>query len=240
MHRTLSYVTCFAILLISAVSTAQADEPASVVPVPRDAKWLERHTQINDRAKQGNVDVIFLGDSITQGWNDNAVWKKYYGDRHAMNAGIGGDQTQHVLWRLDNGNIDGIKPKVAVIMIGTNNCGSGAKPEDIAAGVKAIVAKLRSKLPETKILLLGIFPRDEKADGAKRLVNKQANQLYRDVADGKNVVYLDIGDKFLAADGTLPKETMPDFLHLTEKGYEIWASSIEAKLAELLGDKAKS
>ncbi|HEY2895476.1 MAG TPA: GDSL-type esterase/lipase family protein, partial [Pirellulales bacterium] len=89
-------------------------------------------------------------------------------------------------------------------------------------------------------LLLGIFPRDEKPDGAKRLVNKQANQLYRDVADGKNVVYLDIGDKFLAADGTLPKETMPDFLHLTEKGYEIWASSIEAKLAELLGDKAKS
>ena len=135
---------------------AQTPQPAgpkeSVTPVPRDGKWLERHALINSRAKPGEVDVIFLGDSITQGWEGagKQAWERHFAPLKAMNAGIGGDRTEHVLWRLDNGNIAGITPQVAVVMIGTNNSRTNT-PEQIAAGIRAIVAKLREKLPATKI-----------------------------------------------------------------------------------------
>jgi lysophospholipase L1-like esterase len=228
------------IVAVLCASTFAKDPPSTVTPVPRtDAPWVQRQERFNERAKQGDVDLIFFGDSITHGWEGKdaaPIWNKYYGTRKAMNAGIGGDRTQHVLWRIDNGNIAGIKPKLAVIMIGTNNAGADA-PEDIAAGIKAIVAKLRDKLPETKILLLGIFPRGATPDDKARLVNIKANDLAKTVADGKNVFYLDIGDKFLEKDGTLSKDIMPDLLHLNAKSYEIWAKSTEPKVAELLGDK---
>ncbi|HUY35099.1 MAG TPA: platelet-activating factor acetylhydrolase IB subunit [Pirellulales bacterium] len=215
---------------------ARADEPATVKPVPRDEKWwTDRNDQFNARAKQGDVDVIFLGDSITHGWEGKEaqpIWDKYFAPRKAMNAGIGGDRTQHVLWRLDHGNIDGIKPKLAVIMIGTNNSGSDSS-EDIAAGIKAIVEKLRKALPETKILILGIFPRGPNADDAKRKTNIGANEIVKKLDDGKQVHYLDISDKFLEPDGTLSKEIMPDLLHLSQRGYQIWAEAIDGKLAEL-------
>jgi len=126
-----------------------------------------KHEKINERAKQGDVDLLFLGDSITEGWasKGKSVWEKYYGNRKAMNAGVGGDRTQHVLWRLDNGNIDGIHPKLAVIMIGTNNSNNNDNTaEEIADGIKAIVKEVREKLPETKILLLAIFPRGATTD----------------------------------------------------------------------------
>ncbi|HVU88227.1 MAG TPA: platelet-activating factor acetylhydrolase IB subunit [Pirellulales bacterium] len=238
--RHLSHVICLLGLVSMTPAAARAadNQPATVVPVPRDGGWMQRQELINSRAKPGEVDVIFLGDSITQAWEGpgKEAWAKYYGDRKAMNAGIGGDRTQHVLWRLDNGNIAGITPKLAVIMIGTNNSGTDS-PEDIAAGIKAIVAKLRDKLPQTKILLLGIFPRGADPNDDKRKVNIKANELAKTVADDKNVFYLDIGPKFLAADGTLSKEIMPDLLHLSPQGYEIWASSIEPAVCELLGDK---
>ena len=128
MHRPLLLTFVFAAVVCSSLSFAIAkDPPGTVMPVPRDGDWMKRHESFNERAKQGDVDLIFLGDSITQGWEGKGavpIWDKYYGGRKAMNAGIGGDRTQHVLWRLDNGNIAGIKPKLAVIMIGTNNAGS--------------------------------------------------------------------------------------------------------------------
>ena len=218
---------------------ARAAEPATTTPVPReDQPWKNRQEQINARAKEGDVNLLFIGDSITQGWMGAGkdVWQKYYGERKAMNAGIGGDRTQHVLYRLDHGNIDGIKPKLAVIMIGTNNSGTDSS-DDIAAGIKAIVEKLRAKLPETKILLLGIFPRGADPSDPKRQVNIAANEIAKNIEDGKNVFYLDISKKFLNEDGTLSKEIMPDLLHLSPKGYEIWAESIEPKVADLLGEK---
>ena len=223
---------------LAAASFAEDAKPHSAItPVPREGKWVDRHEAINTRAKAGDVDLVFLGDSITQGWNDNAVWKKYYGHRKAMNAGIGGDRTQHILWRLDNGNVEGLHPKLVVLMIGTNNSNrEDNTAEEIADGIKAIVAKLKAKLPETKILLLAIFPRGEKPF-PQREKNAKASELASKVADGKTVFYEDIGKKFLAEDGTLSKEIMPDFLHLTLAGYEIWAKSIEAKVAEILGDK---
>jgi len=216
-----------------------AEELATTTPVSKsDDFWQRRFEKINDRANQGDVDLIFIGDSITEGWEGEPgkdIWQKFYGSRKAMNAGIGGDRTQHVLWRLDNGNIDGIKPKLAVVMIGTNNSG-GDSPDDIAAGITSIVEKLRSKLPATKILLLGIFPRGENNDDAKRQVNLATNKIIKGLGDGKSVFYLDISDKFLQGDGTLPREIMPDLLHLSKQGYEIWAESIEPKVSELLGE----
>lgn len=199
---------------------------------------MKRHESFNERVKKGNVDLLLIGDSITQGWEGQGkkVWEEFYTKRNAVNLGIGGDRTQHVLWRLDHGNVDGIKPKAAVLMIGTNNAGSNTS-EQIAEGVKAIVDKLKEKLPETKVLVLAIFPRGANKDDARRKVNQGANELIAKLADDKQVFFLDIGPKFLAEDGTLSKEIMPDLLHLNEKSYRIWAESIEDKLASLMGDK---
>nr|AHC53913.1 SGNH hydrolase [uncultured bacterium] len=215
-------------------------KPASVVPVPRnDAWWQQRHKSMNERVAKGNVDLILIGDSITHGWEGAGkdVWKEFYGNRNAVNLGIGGDQTQHVIWRLRNGNIDNIKPKLAVVMIGTNNAGSGNKPEEVAAGVKAVVKTLRTRLPETKVLVLAIFPREAKPDGRLRQVNAKANELIAKLADDKDVFYLDIGKKFLEPDDTLTKEIMPDLLHLSPKGYRIWAEAIEPMVAKFVGPK---
>ena len=214
-------------------------EFASIKPAPRnDARWQARHKSMNERVKQGNVDLLMIGDSITHGWEGSGkeVWKKYYGKRHAVNLGIGGDQTQHVLWRLENGNIDGIQPKLAVLMIGTNNAGCG-NPQEIAAGVEAIVKKLRAKLPQTKILVLAIFPRGADTKDHLRQVNSKANEIIATLADDKDVYFLDIGPKFLDKEGALPRDTMPDLLHPNAKGYAIWAEAIEPSVKRLMGEK---
>lgn len=228
------------LLAASLVSVASAkDQPSTLVPVPRDGGWMTRHEGFNKRVKEGNVDLIFIGDSITQGWEGAGkdVWAKQYGKRNAVNLGIGGDRTQHVLWRLDNGNIDGIAPKLAVLMIGTNNSnGADNTAEEIAAGIEAIVKKLREKLPQTKVLVLAVFPRGEKPN-PQREKNAKASEIASKMADNQNVFFLDIGDKFLTPDGTLAREIMPDFLHLTPKGYEIWAEAIEPSVAKLTGEK---
>ncbi|WP_164100546.1 platelet-activating factor acetylhydrolase IB subunit [Candidatus Laterigemmans baculatus] len=216
---------------------AQQTKPAhdAVTPVPRGGSWMTRHEAMNKRVAQGNVDLVFIGDSITQGWEGNGkqVWEEYYGDRNAVNLGIGGDRTQHVIWRLDNGNLEGISPDLAVIMIGTNNSRSN-KPEEIADGVEQIIEQLKTKTPETEILLLGIFPRGATPEDPLRQVNEKTNQMISKFADGQQVHYLDIGKEFLGEDGSLSKEIMPDLLHLSPQGYEIWAKSIEPKVKELL------
>lgn len=219
----------------------RAAEPHDAIkPVPRAGNWMKRHESFNARVAKGNVDLLFIGDSITQGWEGRGreVWAKFYGKRNAVNLGIGGDRTQHVIWRLDNGNIKNIAPKAAVIMIGTNNSGSNSS-EQIAEGVSVIVKQLRKKLPEMKILLLAVFPRGENKADKRRQVNEGANAIFAGLDDGKNIHYLDIGPKFLEKDGTLTREIMPDLLHLSEKGYTIWAESIEDKLAALLGESGK-
>ena len=177
---------------------------------------------------------MFLGDSITQGWNNNATWKKHYEPRRTANFGISGDGTQHVLWRIQNGELEGIKPRAVVMMIGTNNVG-GSSADDIAAGIKGIVAELRKRLPETKILLLGVFPRSEKPDEARAKL-KNVNEQISKLDDGDKVHYLDIGSSFLEEDGTISKKIMPDFLHLSAEGYERWAAAIEPSVKKLLGE----
>lgn len=232
------WIFCLA-FLSSPVALAQEKNASvndAVVAAPRDGNWMKRHESFNERVKKGNVDLIFIGDSITQGWEGNGkkVWEEFYGKRNAVNLGIGGDRTQHVLWRLDHGNIDGISPKLAVLMIGTNNSGTNTSAQ-IAEGVKMIVEKLQAKLPKTKILILAIFPRGADGNNKNRQVNEGANAIIAKLADDKSVYYLDIGPHFLAADGTLSKEVMRDLLHLNEASYRTWAESIEPKVKELLG-----
>jgi lysophospholipase L1-like esterase len=232
--------SALSIAVLVAIAVANdAATPVTATPAPKaDAWWQQRHKAMNDRVKQGNVDLILIGDSITHGWEGAGkdVWSKFYGKRNAVNLGIGGDQTQHVLWRLQNGNLDGISPKLAVLMIGTNNAGCNT-PEQIAAGIEAIVKTLRTKSPETKVLVLAIFPRGPNNQDGPRQVNMKTNEIISKLDDGQNVFYLDIGPKFLAADGTLSRKIMPDLLHLTPEGYTIWAEAIEPTVAKLMGEK---
>lgn len=191
------------------------------------------------RVRQGNVDLIMIGDSITQGWGGEGqrVWEHYYAPRRAVNLGFNSDRTEHVLWRLEHGEIDGLHPKVAVVMIGTNNSGVRNDPaEQTAAGVQAIVTMLRAKLPETKILLLGIFPRGAMATDSLRLLNGSINDRLRGFADGQYLFYADLGHVFMDGEGRLRRDLMPDLLHPNEQGYHVWAEAMEPQLKALLGE----
>ncbi len=228
-------------LLILLLLVQAKEDPAQPAPRTREypwmstAAWKDMHAGMVKRAKEGNVDLLFVGDSITQGWGGNAVWKKHYEPLKAANFGIGGDTTQNVLWRLENGALEGIAPKAAVVLIGTNNFGlHGDKPEDVARGVAAVLQSLRKKLPKTKVLLLAIFPRDANPKAGIRASIKAVNDQIAKLDDRKNLRYLDLGGKFLAADGSIPKELMPDALHLSEKAYELWAETMDPLLKEMM------
>jgi lysophospholipase L1-like esterase len=213
---------------------------SSTEPAERMGGPAERFKMLNERVKAANgvCDVLFVGDSITQGWEGagKTVWDHYYGGRKALNIGIGGDRTQHLLWRFDHGNLDGLKPKVAILMIGTNNSGEERNNTgDIVAGVTKVVAALRSKLPDTTILLVGIFPRGQTFSYQRGQV-AQANQAISKLADGDHVLWLDFGAEFLSADGSISKSIMPDYLHPVAKGYLLWSEAMEDTLSKLLGD----
>jgi lysophospholipase L1-like esterase len=221
--------------------TALADNTATN-PVPRDPNWVKRHEGFVEESKKGGVDLLFLGDSITDFWRirGSNVWVKYYEPRHSLNLGISGDRTQHVLWRMQNGELDNIKPKVVVLMIGTNNTGKERDkttvrntPPQVIEGVTAVVHDLRAKLPDTKILLLAIFPRGDGGPEQQAQIG-EANVAIAKLDDGKMVKFLDLGKKFLDPDGTLPKSVMPDLLHPNEHGYQIWADAMESTLAGML------
>ena len=185
------------------------------------------------------MDLLMIGDSITHGWEGRGkkVWEKHYAKRNAFNIGYSGDRTENVIWRLQHGEVDGIAPKLAVIMIGTNNAGHRKeKSEHTAAGIKSILAELKKRLPKTKVRLLGIFPRGAEKDDKLRKLNVATNEIIAKYADGKHVYFLDISDKFLDDDGKLPKSIMPDRLHPNEKGYEIWAEAMEPMIAKLMGE----
>jgi len=228
----------------TAPSTQRAPaDPTVAAPKKDSGRFMQLHESFLARAKQGPIDLLFLGDSITEFWNTRgkAVWAKYYGDKNAANFGISGDRTEHVLWRIDNGELDGIHPKVVVLMIGTNNTGVNTQ-EQIAAADEKIVSEIRAKLPDSKLLLLGIFPRGPRKGGAKGLVDdwqlkmREIRFVNADLArldDGKMIRYMDIGDKFLV-DGKIPADVMADQLHPSAKGYEIWAEAIQPTLDEMM------
>lgn len=217
----------------------------SVVPAERlsEGWWKERHEAKLALTKSGHADLVFLGDSITHGWETTgkATWDRYYGHRNAMNFGFSGDRTEHVLWRLANGELIGTKPKVVVMMIGTNNLGHGSSnAEQTATGVKKIVSVLQNEIPGVKILLLDVFPRGMEKDDRLRMAVADASLQFQSLADPGNVVCLNIGKYFLTPGGTMKTSLMPDLLHPSEAGYEIWAMAIERELANLMGDKRVS
>ena len=238
----LSLLLLAGICAIAAVAAANT----AVEPESRGASWENnRHKFFVDIASQPNpaCQALFLGDSITDFWRDRAlgVWGGNFGKYWAENFGVSGDRTQHLLWRLQNGEIGNLRPKAIVLMIGTNNTGfeNDKKTKrntsaEAAEGVKAVVDYLREKLPDSKILLLAVFPRGEKDDPQRAEVN-QINEIISKLNDGRHVFYLDINKNFLLPDGTtLPRDIMPDLLHPNLKGYKIWADAIKEPLAKLM------
>lgn len=201
--------------------------------------WTTRHEKKLADVKQlgKSAQVVFIGDSITEGWEKSGVpvWDRYYKPLNGIALGFGGDRTENVLWRVQHGEVDGLAPKVAVLMFGTNNTGHRQEdPKTTALGIKRNIEELQQRLPDTKILLLAIFPRGEKPDDNLRRINEQVNAIIAGYADNQKVFFLDIGKAFLQADGTLSRDIMPDLLHPNEKGYEIWAKAMAPTLQQLL------
>lgn len=186
------------------------------------------------KRKATPIGVLFIGDSITAAWNGagRAVWTSRYAKLDAANFGISGDRTEHVLWRIANGELDGIAPKVVILMIGTNNNGDTAPR--ITAGVTAIVKQIHERLPQSKLLLLGIFPRGVFATDPKRVKMAAVNADLAKLNDGQKTFYLEIWTPFLAGDGSISKEIMADALHPSAKGYQIWADAMQPTLDTLL------
>jgi lysophospholipase L1-like esterase len=195
-----------------------------------------RHEGFVERAKQGNIDLLLHGDSITDWWLQDAnkpMFDKYFGNIRTANFAVAGDTTQGVLWGLRNGEGQGYQPKAVMLMIGTNNTGQYTGPE-IAEGVGAVVMELRRNFPAAKILLLAIFPRGVPGDPVRDKI-AEVNQIISRLDDKKNVFYMDIGQKFLDERGVfLPESFRPDNLHPAAKGYDIWGEAVSAKLAELM------
>jgi lysophospholipase L1-like esterase len=229
-------------LVLASVSLIHAD-PIVVWPKPplpsgqnvhtfpvAPVAWLDNFKdRMDQKSKAGPVDLLFDGDSITDHWPYVApkVWQAHFGDRRAFDVGIGADGVEHAIWRLDHGEVDGLHPKLIVLLIGTNNI-QAHTPEEVSGGIAALLADYRQRLPDAHILLLGIFPRAQLASDPIRAKIAQANQIISKLADGKNITYIDIGAKFLEPDGSLTLGMMDDYLHPTPKGYEIWASAIQS------------
>ena len=214
----------------------------AAIPVARgEVWWIEQSRSYDKIAREANpVDLVFLGDSITEGWRNEgrAVWSQFYGKRNAVNFGIGGDRTENTLWRIQNGNFDGFSsanPKLIVLMVGTNNSAS-LLPQYIAKGIEANINALRLKVPQSRILLLGIFPKGSSADNGQREALRVVNEKIADLADNEHVFYQDISGEFIEKDGTISERIMPDYLHLSDEGYHRWATAIEENVARLIGN----
>ncbi len=223
--------------------------PPAAAPVARaDANSRLAHQQLLAKARAGRIDVFFAGDSITRRWGATdypeflANWKRNFHGWNAANFGWGGDTVQNVLWRLQNGELDGVNPKVIVVMAGTNNLGDAghadadadALADEVVAGLGAVLATCRQKAPGAVVVLMGLTPRNDVPVAAIARINGRLAKL----ADGKGVRYLDINDRLAGQDGRLLPEASPDGLHLSARGYQIWADALKPMLAELLGPPA--
>ncbi len=211
--------------------------PVPANAVPRDDDWwTARNRATVTKAVASKPDFVIMGDSITQRWEQNGAdaWKRSIAPFKAVNMGIDGDGTEHLLWRIRNCGIGkAFTPRLVALLIGVNNLGAGNPPHEIAAGMAACVKELRSLSPSTKILIIGVFPMGERPDDDRELI-KELNASYAAMADSKSVFFADIGAAFLEKDGSISKKTMDDFLHLTPKGYETYAKEISPVIKSLL------
>jgi len=211
------------------------------------ANWRRRHEEFVALARAGNIDVACFGDSITDQWRDEgrASWDRHLAPLRAANFGLSGDRTQQLLWRLENGGLEGLSPRVVVLLIGTNNLAPGLDPQpsltprntvpEIIAGITACVQLLRSRLPAARLLLHGILPRDAAGAPARTEIAAINAALRRLDDNGATIRFLDLGPAFLAPDGSPGPELKPDLLHLSAAGYARWAELLRTPLAELLG-----
>lgn len=198
------------------------------------ADWLKRHEGFLEQTRRGNIDVLFLGDSITEGF-DGEIWQRDFAPLRTANFGIGGDEVQHVTWRVLNGEIEGLSPRVIVVLIGTNNIGNVGHPAaDVAKGVELLIKTLRTRLPQARIILNAVFPRDQKPGTPFRTQVAELNRLIQPLADGKQVVWLDVCAKLMEPNGEISATVMPDFLHLTPVGYARWATDLLPLVRHLL------
>lgn len=223
-------------LWLNPAHAADARPDASVgQPKVKDPRFFEQHAAFLRRGQAGPVGLLFLGDSITEGWAGKGarVWQEILAAYQPANFGIGGDTTQNLIWRIEQGELDGLQPKLVVLLIGTNNSASHNAAEIVAADTK-IVRLIRRKLPDAKLVLMAIFPRGPRKnrdgsldDGVARMktitaVNTQLAALGQDPA----VHFLDIGSRFYDATGRIPDALMPDQLHPSEAGYVLWADAL--------------
>lgn len=215
------------------VPTPPTGSNSATLASPRN-EWMSKFSANLNTPRGSHIDILLEGDSITEDWkNAMSVWKKYYGDVQSANFGISGDRTENLLWRIQHGEIDGLSPKLIMLLIGTNNIGRNSADE-IVAGIAAIVQELKSRCPEAHILLLGVFPRGEKATDPLRAKVSEINALLEKFQGGDQVTYLDIGKTFLQPDGSITREIMPDFLHPNHAGYDLWARAIEPSVQQYL------
>lgn len=219
-----------ALLLTICLAPVQAQsQNTALIPAPFRE---ERHVDFLEIARQGDIDCLLMGDSITDWWarDGAAVYEENFGSLKCANFGIAADRTQGVLWRFANGELDGYSPKLMMLMIGTNNVrlrgGEENTPEEIAVAIAAIVTRFRVRFPEAKVLLLGVFPRGAEPTAQYREPIRRINSIISGLDDGEYVRYMDIGDRFLEPDGSISVEVMADGLHPTELGYEIWADAV--------------
>lgn len=237
----------FALALLAGVASAQTTPDQ---PVPRtDQNSQTAHGQLLAKARSGGIDVYFAGDSITRRWGATdypdllAHWTKTFFGWNAANFGWGADSTQHILWRLQNGELDDVHPKVIVLLAGTNNVGNSVPPgsdavkvEDISRGIKAILDTMRAKAPRATIILTAIFPRNDNM-AVMPTINR-INARLATFADGKTIRFLNINDRLADAEGRLLDGMMADRLHPSVRGYQVWADALKPLLTELLGPPA--
>ena len=228
------------LLLIAVVFIAVCLKPMDGLAYEPESRsedwWLERHEAKLTEFKALDVELLMIGDSITHRWETDgkAIWDQYYAPRNAANIGFSGDRTEHVLWRIQNGELENISPKLVVLLIGTNNTGQRLdSAEETSRGIKAIIEEVQKMLPNSKILLLALFPRDTEAGGVMRNLNIEVNESISAYHDEEGIYYLDLKDSFLDENDRLPLEIMPDGLHLSSEGYKIWAEAMEPTLRKL-------
>lgn len=243
---SLMRLAAVAALLLVALSPARAQRcgpfNASVPPpAPRtDAAAVSVFHRINAQVKTQPYRVLFLGDSLVERWNEprwgaRAVWAADMAPRGVLDAGVSGDRTEHLRWRLDHGNLDGPPPEGAVLLIGTNDLGHGRPPQEAAEGIRQTLLRLREKLPDTRVLLLGLWPRGATAADYLRQETIAVNQLIARCADGQAIVYADIGGVLLEPDGVLNRQVSPDLLHFGAVGYERLVPKLDPLIDKLAG-----
>jgi lysophospholipase L1-like esterase len=233
MRLLLPSLLVVAAALLTGVTWTKAAARPSLQPMSRmsEAMWAKRHQKINAAARRQDAELLFIGDSITQGYENTRLWKERFAPR-SVNAGIASDRVEHMLWRVRHGNLGKLKPKAVVLLGGVNNM-AVSSPTTIAAHMAAVIDAVHDQSPQSIILLHAVFPSGERPTSPRRTKIHAINAELAKLADGERVLFVDLTRSFLLPDGTLPRSIAHDQLHLTAKGYEIWANALDRRLRNI-------